>query len=263
MKNLKKLLFDMFQNEKSKAYMVVSDIIAIIILFSVMIVSLETVPSFWERYNKIFLTIEMIITIIFTLEYLARVYSTPIKKKYVLSFMGLTDLLGTLPGYFIFFNIFPDLIVLRTLRMLRVLRLLRFLRILYFSRRGLKERRPIIRKIDILTMEIYFFTLLVVVMISASLLYLFEKNVPESKIKSIPDGMWFAIATISTVGYGDIVSVTPVGKTIASITMIVGLIIFALLFYVVGRIVQYAIFGSELEMENTIKLKKYKKFKKG
>lgn len=104
--------------------------------------------------------------------------------------------------------------------------------------------------------------MLVLVTISASLLYFFDKNAPESKIKSIPDGMWFAIVTISTVGYGDIVPVTPAGKIIASITMISGLIIFALLFYVVGRIVQYAIFGSEVEVENTIKLKKYKKFKK-
>jgi voltage-gated potassium channel len=170
--------------------------------------------------------------------------------------MGLIDLLGILPGYFIIFNIFPELIVLRTLRMLRVLRLLRFLRILYISREGVKERRPLIRKIDIITIEIYFYSLLVLVTISASLLYLFEKNAPESKIKSIPDGMWFAIVTISTVGYGDIVPVTPAGKIIASITMIAGLIIFALLFYVVGRIVQYAIFGSEVEMENTRKLRK-------
>ncbi|HWO07614.1 MAG TPA: potassium channel family protein [Candidatus Paceibacterota bacterium] len=101
--------------------------------------------------------------------------------------------------------------------------------------------------VAIFNIEIYLFALLCIVVISGSLLYVVESQVPGSSFASIPAGMWWAVVTITTVGYGDLVPFTVVGRIIAALTMLPGLIMFALLVAVMGRTMQTVLFGSPID----------------
>jgi len=193
-------------------------ILLITILMSVVLVMLESVQSINEKYHRTLIIFEWIITGLFTIEYFLRLYSVRKPWKYFFSFYGIIDLLSIFPTYLGIF--YPSTKYLANLRVLRLFRIFRIFGLTDFLRGGnviliaLKNSRA---KIIVF---LSFVTLVVVVI--GSFMYVVERNHPESGFTSIPVSIYWAVVTLTTVGYGDIVPVTAFGKFLASIVMILG-----------------------------------------
>ena len=193
------------------------DIILIIaILFSILFVMLESVESIDNEYHSFLNIAEWIITILFTIEYIARVISIKKPSSYIFSFYGVIDFLATIPMYLsIIFVGTHALIALRALRLLRVFRILKLARYLGASRSLISALKASRIKISV-----FLFSVLVITIILGTVMYLIEG--PENGFTSIPHSMYWAIVTLTTVGYGDLAPHTPFGQFIASIVMILG-----------------------------------------
>ncbi|MFD1553553.1 ion transporter [Putridiphycobacter roseus] len=193
----------------------------IAIIVSIIIVMLESVPSLNEKYHDSFYLTEWIFTIIFTLEYVARIISIGKPNKYILSFYGIIDLLSILPTYLGLFIIgSQSLMVIRAVRLLRIFRILKLARFV-------KESKTLGDSIKASRHRILVFLLAVLTLstILGTIMYLVESS--EAGFTSIPRSIYWAIITLTTVGYGDIAPITPMGQFIASIVMIMGYAILA------------------------------------
>ncbi|MBI5045997.1 MAG: ion transporter [Candidatus Niyogibacteria bacterium] len=237
-----------FHDEKTKIYHIFNDILGVLIFISVITIILESVAQMEITYRAWFVGAEMAFVVIFSLEYLLRIYYAEDKLKYICSPLGLIDLLAILPSYLFFaaplvLN-FSSLRALRALRALRLFRLFRIFKIITYAQRNRKNTASILNDIPWYHIEIYLFALFSVVVISGTLMYLAEYHTPNTLFTNIPQGLWWAMVTITTVGYGDMVPVTILGKIIAVLTMICGLTLFALLITVMGRIVHSKLFGT-------------------
>jgi voltage-gated potassium channel len=188
----------------------------ILIISSIVVVMLDSIKSYHHRYGQIFNVLEWIFTGLFTLEYMLRLISIKRPLRYVVSFFGLIDLLAIIPSYLsIFFVGAQSLLVLRALRLLRVFRIFKlthFLTEMEFLKTALTTS---LKKI-----AIFMLVVLSLVIILGSVMYLVENG--ENGFISIPESIYWAIVTITTVGYGDIAPVTPLGKFIASLMMFIG-----------------------------------------
>lgn len=193
------------------------DVILIItILISIVLVMLESVSSIDQKYHNFLNISEWIITILFTLEYIARIICIKKPSKYIFSFYGIIDLLATIPKYLsLIFIGTHALIALRALRLLRVFRILKLARYMGASMNLITALKA--SKIKIL---VFLFAILVLTIILGTVMYLVEG--PENGFTSIPYSMYWSIVTLTTVGYGDISPNTPFGQFIASIVMILG-----------------------------------------
>lgn len=193
------------------------DVILIItILISIVLVMLESVSSIDQKYHNFLNISEWIITILFTLEYIARIICIKKPSKYIFSFYGIIDLLATIPKYLsLIFIGTHALIALRALRLLRVFRILKLARYMGASMNLITALKA--SKIKIL---VFLFAILVLTIILGTVMYLIEG--PENGFTSIPYSMYWSIVTLTTVGYGDISPNTPFGQFIASIVMILG-----------------------------------------
>lgn len=192
-----------------------------IILLSVIVVMLESVPELGANYKAEFYIIEWILTVIFTLEYLIRIWISPKPIKYIFSFWGIVDLLSILPTYLSFFLVgYHYLLVVRIFRLLRVFRVLKLVR---FSTeaQGLIEAL----KSSLYKISIFFMALIAIVTLMGTVIYVIEGG--EEGFTSIPQSIYWAIVTITTVGYGDLVPHTVLGKFISSAAMIIGYAIIA------------------------------------
>lgn len=193
----------------------------ILILISVLTVILDSVRSLHDRYGEVFWILEIVFTILFTIEYVLRLVSIRQPLKYVFSFFGVIDLLAVIPGYLaLLFVGAQSLMILRGLRLLRVFRIFKlthFLTEMQFLGVALKGS---LRKISI-----FMFIVLMLVTIQGSVMYLVESG--QNGFEDIPTSIYWAIVTITTVGYGDISPVTPFGKFIASLIMLTGYAIIA------------------------------------
>ncbi len=188
----------------------------VLIISSIIVVMLDSIEAYHQRYGELFYILEWVFTGLFTLEYLLRLISIKSPLKYVFSFFGLIDLLAIIPSYLsILFTGAQSLLVLRALRLLRVFRIFKlthFLTEMEFLKAALTTS---LKKI-----LIFMLVVLTLVIILGSVMYLVENG--ENGFISIPDSIYWAIVTITTVGYGDIAPVTPTGKFIASIMMFIG-----------------------------------------
>ncbi|MEO7959959.1 MAG: ion transporter [Ginsengibacter sp.] len=192
-----------------------------IILFSVLIVMIESVPENGGKYYSIFFVIEWIMTIIFTLEYLLRIWISPQPLKYIFSFWGLIDLLSILPTYVrLFIFGYHYLIVVRIFRLLRVFRILKLARFNSESRMLAGALKSSLHKISIFLVAV-----IAIVVFLGTIMYVVEGG--EEGFTSIPQSIYWAIVTVTTVGYGDMVPQTFLGKFISSIAMIIGYAIIA------------------------------------
>lgn len=193
------------------------DIILIIaILFSILLVMLESVESFDAKHHKFLNISEWVITILFTLEYFARILVIKKPAKYIFSFYGVIDFLATIPKYVsLVFGGAQALIVLRALRLLRVFRILKLTRYL-----GASLNLTTALKASKTKILIFLFSVLVITIILGTIMYLVEG--PENGFTSIPISIYWAIVTLTTVGYGDLSPNTPLGQFIASFVMILG-----------------------------------------
>jgi len=186
------------------------------ILLSVAVVLLESVQDINERWGQLLHTIEWFFTGVFTIEYLARLWVVLYKRKYVLSFFGLVDLLSVVPTYLaIFFAGAQSLLVIRSLRLLRIFRIFKLARFI-------GEGQNLSRALQASKYKIIVFlaTVTTAVIIFGTLIFLIEG--PENGFTSIPLSIYWAIVTMTTVGYGDIAPHTVLGQTLASIIMIMG-----------------------------------------
>ncbi|MDO7744989.1 MAG: ion transporter [Pedobacter sp.] len=191
------------------------------IFTSIIIVMLDSVQSLHKQYGSLFYTIEWIFSALFTLEYIVRLISIRRPAKYVFSFLGIIDLIALIPTYLsIFFIGAQSLLVFRALRLLRVFRIFKlghFLTEINFLTVAIKGS---IRKISIFLMTVF-----MLAVILGSIMYLVEQR--ENGFSNIPESIYWAIVTITTVGYGDISPVTPLGKMLAALVMLIGYAIIA------------------------------------
>lgn len=192
-----------------------------IILLSVMVVMLESIPEVGGRYYDIFLVIEWIMTIIFTIEYLLRIWISPRPLQYIFSFWGVVDLLSILPTYLrLFVPGYHYLIVVRIFRLLRVFRILKLARFNKEANLLLTSMRSSLYKIGIFLLAV-----VAIVVFLGTIMYVVEGG--EEGFTSIPQSIYWAIVTVTTVGYGDMVPHTVLGKIISSFAMIIGYAIIA------------------------------------
>jgi voltage-gated potassium channel len=193
----------------------------IAIFTSITVVMLDSVQHIHQQYGTLFNRIEWIFFALFTIEYILRLISIRKPLKYVFSLLGIIDLIALIPSYLsFFFGGAQSLLVFRALRLLRVFRIFKlghFLTEINFLTLALKNS---VRKISI-----FLLTVLTITIILGSIMYLVEKR--ENGFSNIPESIYWAVVTITTVGYGDISPVTPMGKFVASIVMLTGYAIIA------------------------------------
>lgn len=186
------------------------------ILASIVVVMLDSVHELHARFGKIFLVLEWVFTGLFTVEYILRLVSIRRPYKYVFSFFGVIDLLAIIPSYLsVLFIGAQSLLVLRALRLLRIFRIFRLVHFLSEMRFLSVAIANSLRKISIFILFV-----LTCVVILGSVIYLVEDD--NSGFTSIPQSVYWAIVTITTVGYGDVAPATPLGKFIASFIMLLG-----------------------------------------
>ena len=193
----------------------------VVILLSTFVVLLDSVSTFSAPTHHALKKLEWFFTILFTVEYIARLYCSPHPMRYARSFYGLVDLISIVPSYIaIFFAGSQYFLVVRLLRLLRLFRILKLFR--YSGEANLLVRALWSSRRKIL---IFLFVILVFAAIFGALMYLIEGT--ENGFTSIPQSIYWAIVTITTVGYGDVSPVTPLGKMLSSLVMILGYSIIA------------------------------------
>lgn len=198
------------------------DIVLILaILFSVLVVMIESIPWMGPAYPEFFRAVEWTITIMFTLEYITRVYISFNPKKYILGFWGIIDFISVLPAFLEpFFEGTHYLSIVRILRLLRIFRILKMIQFIGEIQIMLIALRKSFRKIAVFLSSVG-----VLAIILGSAMYVAEGQ--TNGFTSIPQSIYWAIVTITTVGYGDVVPLTIAGKIIASVIMLMGYSIIA------------------------------------
>ncbi|MGB5981116.1 MAG: ion transporter [Nonlabens sp.] len=189
-----------------------------VIIISLILVCLESVPALDKKYHDEFILAEWIITVFFTLEYFLRIYSINKPTKYIFSFFGIVDFLSTIPMYLTFF--FGGINALIAFRSLRLLRVFRILKITRYIGEADKLKKAI--KLSSPKIAVFLFAVMVLSIIMGTLMYLVEGPIEGSKFTSIPTSIYWCIVTLTTVGFGDIAPQTPLGQFIAAIIMIMG-----------------------------------------
>lgn len=193
------------------------------ILISIILVIVESMSGLPEWFNTALTVCEYVFTLFFTLEYVFRLYCSPEPRKYAFSFFGIIDLLATLPLYLgWFFGPVRYLMVVRTFRLIRVFRVFKL-----FS--FLEEGDKLLRSLRMSFPKIMVFFLFVVIMVISlgTLMFMFEGDVEGTPFKDVPTSIYWAVVTMTTVGYGDIAPVTGIGRILSSIVMLLGYTIMA------------------------------------
>lgn len=211
---------------------IINAIIIVLIILNVIAVILETVPSIHDSYIKLFLIFDSVSVIIFTIEYVFRVWSSNHDPRYKHSIHGrirymltpgaLIDLLAILPFYL-------HVIIGLDLRVLRILRLFRFLRL--FRLTAYMKSAKIVRNVftnKASDLKLSFLLIIFLIIISSSLVYFAEHLAQPAVFTSIPETFWWAVVTVTTVGYGDMIPVTIIGKILTGIIALCGIALFAL-----------------------------------
>lgn len=200
------------------------DIVLLIMIFlSIIVLMLESVPQYYIAHKNLFLTLEWVFTMFFTVEFFLRLYCVYSPKRYIFSFFGIVDLLSILPSYLTYFV--PGMHSLMIIRGLRLLRVFRIFKLEGFIDQGNIIVRALIQSRN--KIIIFSSTILILVSIFGSLMYLIEHEV-NSNFDSIPRSIYWSIVTITTVGYGDISPTTSLGQFVASIIMLLGYVIIAI-----------------------------------
>lgn len=173
--------------------------------------------------STIMVVLEYVLTIFFTAEYLARLYCSPNPRAYALSFFGIIDLLSILPMYLGFFlHGARFMIVLRSIRLIRIFRIFKLFSFLNEGYLLLDAIMASMRKI-----LVFFLFVVIMVICIGTIMYMVESNTPGSPFTDIPTSIYWAIVTMTTVGYGDITPITPLGRFLSSVVMLLGYTIIA------------------------------------
>ena len=220
-KNWREELYVMIFQSDTKAGRRFDGILLLIILASLVIVMLDIIDSVHRNYADVLAYIEWGFTIIFAGEYILRLYCSPKPLRYAFSFYGLVDLLAIVPGILaLYYSDAQYLLIIRIIRMLRIFRVLKLGPYLKQAHYLLDALRGSKQKI-----LVFLLSVCTLVTVFGTLMYVVEG--PEHGFTSIPKGIYWAIVTLTTVGYGDIVPKTIIGQIISSLVMITGYSIIA------------------------------------
>ena len=214
-------------NEKDRVSVYTDIFLITLIILNIIAVILETVDSIYSAYSFYFILFERSSTFIFLVEYILRVWVSIedinkknkisnfiIRVKYIGSWPAIIDLLAVLSGLLpMIFEI--DLRILRALRMLRLLKFSRYFKVMNLLLGVLKEERQ--------SFLAAMFLLTIAMLIASTGIYIFEKDAQPDKFGSIPEAMWWAVATLTTVGYGDVTPITAMGKIFGALITIIGI----------------------------------------
>ncbi len=218
---------------------------------AVVLMVLESVPDIGSAYASELAVAELVLVTLFTLDYARNLARATSRLAYATSFGGVVDILSILPTLLSLLDV-TGFTALRALRVLRVLRVLKLLK-LAFAHRSERVAKGGSTNTFALDLQIYAIAVLCAITVSGTLGYYAEKDVPESAFTSIPAGMWWGVVTLTTTGYGDMVTqnedklvqpVTGFGRVVAGSTMLVGLALFGVLTSVIGRALLSSLFGS-------------------
>ena len=196
-------------------------ILLLAIIISVIAVMLDSDKEIHKQYGGLLLIAEWFFTLLFTIEYILRIYCSTDKRKYSLSFMGIIDLLSIIPTYLIIF--YAPIVALIDIRVLRLIRIFRIFKLSPYLRSGhtmqiaLRSSRPKI--------IVFILSVSLVVIILGTLMYIVEGQ--QNGFDNIPKSIYWAVVTLTTVGYGDVVPITTLGKTVAVFIMLLGYAIIA------------------------------------
>ena len=217
MKDTIKNIVEYNDNKLSKSFAL---FIQFLIVLSVITFSVETLPNLKPQTKTILNSIEVFCVVVFTLEYLARIYVADNKPKFIFSFFGLIDLFAILPFYLSFGLDLRSLRVLRMFRLFRLLKLVRYNRAMrHFAKAMLLAKEQIILFMGVTLVLIYF---------AAIGIYYFENEAQPEHFSSIFDSLWWSIVTLTTVGYGDVYPITVGGRIFTFFILLIGLGIVAI-----------------------------------
>jgi len=220
--NWKHRLHEVIYEADTSAGKIFDVVLLIAIITSIVLVMLESVEKIDLKYHDALYTGEWIISILFSIEYFLRIISIKKPTKYIFSFYGIIDFLSTIPIYLSFFIVGSQgLVALRALRLLRIFRILKLGRYIGASNTLLLALRASRAKI-----AVFLFFVLIICIILGTVMYMVEGA--ENGFINIPKSIYWAIVTLTTVGFGDIAPQTPLGQLIASIIMILGYSIIAI-----------------------------------
>ncbi len=215
-KSIRKKLYEIIFEADTPAGKAFDVILLVLIVVSILAVILESVPAYDVRYGRIFSVIEWVITFFFTAEYLLRIWVVDRPSRYIFSFYGIIDLLSVLPSYIgLFVGGAHGLMIIRALRLLRIFRLFKLSRYISEANMLMLAMKNSREKISVFLM-----TVVMLVIVLGTLMYMVEGE--QNGFTSIPRGIYWAIVTLTTVGYGDIAPATALGQFIASLVMILG-----------------------------------------
>jgi voltage-gated potassium channel len=214
---IKLLLDDSSPNKWSR---IVSLVIQLLIVISLIAFSIETLPNLSESTKYWLQLIEVICVVIFTIEYLLRIFVADRKFKFIFSFFGMVDLLAILPFYLSFGVDLRSLRTLRFVRLFRVFKLVRYNRAIRHFTSAIKTAKE-----EIL---LFLFITIILIYLSAVGIYYFENDAQPEHFSSIFSSLWWAIVTLTTVGYGDIYPITVGGRVFTFFILLIGLGIVAI-----------------------------------
>jgi len=218
---LRKTLFHIIFESDTRAAKIFDIVLITLILLSVAVVFVDSVPSLHARFGGTLYLLEWGFTLLFTLELAVRLYCLERPLRYLKSFYGIVDLLSILPTWLSL--LIPGAQSLLVVRVLRALRVFRVLRLMEFVGEGRMLTQALTRSYR--KIMLFLFTVLLIITIFGALIYMIEP--PEAGFTSMPRAMYWAIVTLTTVGYGDITPITPLGQFISACMMILGYSIIA------------------------------------
>lgn len=218
---------------------IVSIFIQILILVSVVTFSMETLPNLEPQTRTVLRSIEIFSVIIFTLEYFIRIYIAERKLKFVFSFFGIIDFLAILPFYLAIGVDLRSLRALRFLRLFRILKLVRYNKAMNQFSRAIKSAKEQI--------FLFIFITLILIYFAAVGIYYFENKAQPEHFSSIFDSLWWAIITLTTVGYGDVYPITVGGKVFTFFILMIGLGIVAIPTGIISSALTTSVDNSEKE----------------
>ena len=219
--NLKNKLHTIIFESETPAGRTFDLVLILAIVSSVIVVILESEPVIQSTYGSLLYGLEWFFTILFLIEYALRIYAVKKPLSYVFSFFGLIDLASCLPT--LLSIVFPGAQSLLVIRALRLLRIFRILKLGWYFNEGLIIVNAL--KASRAKILVFFFSIILIIIVAGTTMYLIEG--PEAGFTSIPTSMYWAVVTLTTVGYGDIAPASTFGRFVASLLMIMGYAIIA------------------------------------
>jgi voltage-gated potassium channel len=213
--NIKQEVRGIIEESESVPGKIFSYLIQALIILSLITFSLDTLPDLSVPIKKVLSAVEVITVGIFTIEYLLRIWVVEKRLRFIFSFMGLIDLMAILPFYI------STGLDLRSLRVFRLLRLVRILKLVKYNKAIKRfEKALVMAKEELVLIG---FVILALLFLSAVGIYYFENAAQPDSFKSVFHSLWWAVVTLTTVGYGDVIPITIGGRVFTFFVLIIGL----------------------------------------